>query len=379
MTRSPESPAAGPAFRLRWLVGVVAGLAILGAAERGIRTLLSRHFLDTQGARWIWAPGLTLEDGPVAFYLVREFELDFRPQRGRLLSLADEEYVASLNGSIVGSDRYAEGAPMDVYEVGPLLRPGRNRLVVELRSSRGVGGLLLSLEIPGSEGVVRIVSDGDWGTVRRHRRRLSHLETELEPMEPAYVWGAPPAGRWGSPKLGDPVPLFSELRGGRASVDAERALVGREAEEWVELGPVRRGLPTLDSWVTFDWGREVTGYLSFRFPPGETPVGLIFVGERPPYPEGQRADAYLIAMPGRRSWGDTEPRTFRYVTLVGVGSVTGAQVFPTDPVASARLIPDQARLRGVFGFESMRLRTPLENKIWSKLQGVASGAGGEVS
>jgi hypothetical protein len=131
--------------------------------------------------------------------------------------------------------------------------------------------------------------------------------------------------------------------------------------------------------VTFDWGKEVTGYLGFRFQQGTKPVGLVFVGDQPPNPEGQRADAYLIALQGRRSWTDTEPRAFRYVTLVGAASVIGAQVFPSDPGASAALIPDRARLRGVFGIETPPLRPPLENKIWSELEsvaGVAVGKGG---
>jgi hypothetical protein len=154
-------------------------MALLVAAERAIRGLASRNFAELRGAQWIWAAGLTPDDGAVAFYLAREFELDFQPQRGRLWSLADEEYVVSLNGIVVGSNRFAEGATVDVYEVGSMLRRGRNRLLVELRSSRGVGGMLLGLEARGPEGVVRIVSDGAWRALRRHRRWLARPDTDL--------------------------------------------------------------------------------------------------------------------------------------------------------------------------------------------------------
>ncbi len=363
---------------LKWLVGVLAAIALLVAAERAIRALASTGFSELRGAQWIWAPDTSPDDGAVAFYLAREFELDFRPRSGRLWSLGDEEYVVSLNGRAVGSNRFAEGAPVDAYGVGAMLRPGRNRLLVEVRSSRGVGGLLLVLEARGPQGVVRIVSDGDWRALRRHRRRLGDLAIDLEPGQPVHVWGPPPTGRWGYLKVGENMPLLATLRGRRPPLPAARALLGREAEAWTVLEPLRRSSPSLgSSWVTFDWGREVTGYLGFRYRPGTRPVGLVFVGERPPYPEGQRADAYLIALPGRRSWTDSEPRVFRYATLIGAGAVIGAQVFPSDPATSVPLIPDRGSPRGVFGIETPPLRTPLEHKIWSELEGVAGVAVGE--
>ena len=160
-------------------------------------------------------------------------------------------------------------------------------------------------------------------------------------------------------------------------MDALQARIGWEDLEWRPLERVRRRSPPLGYWVTFDWGRNVTGYLSFRFPLDESPLGLVFTGLGPPAPERQRADAFLIPMKGRRAWGDSAPRHFRFVTFVGTGQISGAQVFPTHPRLSETYLAGKVAAKGVFGLRSSRLRTPLEDKIWSELQSVPGVAGGE--
>ncbi len=358
---------------LLWLLAAAATTAALAAVQGAGRELAARLLSPAGAARWIWAPGLDTGDGPVCFYLVREFELDFAPYEANLLALADEEYLVYLNGQLVGANRYSQGAPLDGYVVRRFLRRGYNRLLVEARSSRGLGGLLLALRVRAAgEGgeTLEVVSDGSWGVIREHRRDLLGGRTPLGVADEALVWGAPPAGRWGLPRRVEPRPSVPTLRGRRPPVDAVLAKLGREADEWTPIGPPHRFAPALGSWVVFDWGREVTGYLGLRFRDGEQPAGLVFAGPGPAYPQAQRADTFLIPMPGRNIWTDSAPRRFRYATFVGLASVNGAQVFPTDPGRSAALFPGPDQMLGVFGLASLRLRTPFENQLWRQLEAI---------
>ncbi|TNF72747.1 MAG: hypothetical protein EP299_09280, partial [Acidobacteria bacterium] len=184
----------------KWLLGAILVIALLAAVEWGGRQAISRHLMPTRDAKWIWATGTEREPAPVRFFLVRQFELPFAVSNARLLARADQEYEAHLNGTWVGSNRYTADT-VDAYETGSLLQPGTNTLLVELRSTRGIGGLLFSLEIGGTQGeVLRIVSDDSWGVVRQGVRGLIGGRPELVSQEAVKVLAPPPAGRWGLPR-----------------------------------------------------------------------------------------------------------------------------------------------------------------------------------
>ena len=126
------------------LLAVFAAILALAAATRALPAARARS-MPTQGAQWIWEDMDWRDHDPTAFYAVRDFDLDPPPPRARILISADEEYVLTLNGKRIGAGAYQPGSPLDVYEVGPLLLPGGNRLMAELRSARGTGGLLAAL------------------------------------------------------------------------------------------------------------------------------------------------------------------------------------------------------------------------------------------
>jgi hypothetical protein len=270
----------------------------------------------------------------------------------------------------VGSNRYAAGR-VDAYKAGSLLQPGTNTLLVELRSTRGIGGLLFSLEINGTQGeVLRLVSDDTWGVVRRGLRGLFGNRPGFVSPEAVRVLATPPAGRWGLPREVVLKPTVAELRVGEPPLAAERILIGPENDLWGEQGRVKRRKTRFRWWVTFDWGREVTGYLRFRFPTKGGTRGLVFVGAGPPDIKRRSADTFLMSLEGRRFWTDSQPRRFRYATFVGFGSVQDAEVILTDPDASLPWLAEKRAPDGVFGLDTGGLGTPLEDKIWSKLQRV---------
>ena len=203
---------------------------------------------------------------------------------------ADEEYVVTLNGKRIGAGAFAPGAPLDVYEAGPLLLPGGNRLLVELRSGDGTGGLLASL-VDEATGRQIVGTDDGWRILPAHQLGLVRGWMPIGAGEPAFAWGYPPIGRWGSPKVGAPRPLLGEEMGAPLPAAAMLALS-------LPAG-LTDGRPP-GSPVLYDWGRTVEGYLTLEMPPAkDLGMALLFTGETPPDPLAARRHAGGARMAGR--------------------------------------------------------------------------------
>jgi hypothetical protein len=364
----PPAPTRGAWLRISLLLLV--GVLLLALGTRIVSAVVARMTVPTGGAEWIWVERSRTDQSPAAFYAVRDFFLDEAPGRARLLILADPEYVLTLNGKRIGSGQYQPGGParLDVYEVGDLLVAGGNRLLVELRSDRGAGGLLAALQDGKGQTLVR--TDGDWRIIARHHfglvRGLLPIgpDDDLESL-PAFSWGAPPTGRWGRPEVGPVLPRLTELM--RGTPIAAKRLPSR---------PIP-GLPAASARFValFDWGREVTGYLTLQMPVGEgLRKALLFTGDVPPDPLRDRPAGAVLAMTGRRSWTDAQAKRFRYALVIGDRPAT-ARVLPVDPKqAAGRTVGSVAGggrpVEGVFGLEPPPLRTPVQDEIWRELQRV---------
>jgi hypothetical protein len=123
--------------------------------------------------------------------------------------------------------------------------------------------------------------------------------------------------------------------------------------------------------VLYDWGREVEGYLTLDVPPSKDPgTGLLFTGAEPPDPRRTPFTAPVLVLPGRHDWMDAQPRRFRYAVVVGLARPGEASVLP----APARPVSRDPEEMKVFGIEGPRLRTPVEDEVWSKLQRLAGVA-----
>jgi hypothetical protein len=363
------------------LAGAVALLALaVGqelAAARRVRAA------PIGGAVWIWAADAAVEDGPQVFYAVRDLELAFQPTTAEVALLADEEYWLSVNGASVGAGRWTPGAPLDRYEIGRLLAPGRNRLAVELRSARGAGGLIARVEAAGEGQRVSLGTDATWRIVRDHERSLLLPASEAPAGDPPRIWGPAPLGRWGAPEEGDLVPRLDRLRRSRRP-SAPRALRLGVAGPWQAVPRARPTRP-LGPWVVFDWGTEVVGYLSLAIRPGdEMARGLLWTDSAPPGTSlavDPRLDPYaavVLGAPGRTWWTDTRPRRFRYAYVLGLDQITGAEVYPVHADRAAALLAPRSPLAGLWGLEPPRLATPVEDEVWRELQGLAGVTEGQV-
>jgi hypothetical protein len=352
---------------------LLAAVVLLALGTRAVSAVAGRLTVPTGGAQWIWMKRDRTDASPAAFYAVRDFFLDQAPSRARLLVLADPEYVLTLNGKRIGAGQYRPGGPrgarLDVYEAGDLLLAGGNRLLVELRSDRGAGGFLAALQDGGGDTLVR--SDAEWRIFQRHDFGLVRGWLPLGPggglaSDAAFSWGMPPTGRWGRPEVGPVLPRLPDLIQG-APVPASR----------LPSTPIP-GLPPASArhLVLFDWGREVTGYLTLQMPAGDgLRKALLFTGDRPPDPLRERPAGAVLAMTGRRSWMDARPRRFRYALVIGDRPVA-ARVLPVDPKRAAGLLAalpadgGGEKMEGVFGLEPPPLRSPVQDEIGHELQRV---------
>lgn len=373
MLPSPSVPPLVPALRRpRWKAALWTTLAlvvVLVAAQRFLPALRARLFLPTAEAQWIWKKQGRITQGAVAFYAARDFDLAAAPPRARLLAVADEEYILTLNGKPVGSGGLAgrDHGGLDVYEVGPLLRPGGNRLVAELRSGRGTGGFLARIEDPRT-GKSLVVTDDHWRLFDRYQIGILRGWLPLGKDQgaiPAFQWGYPPTGRWGWPQAGPPRPVAAALNGaGAPGVPAPSALAG---------------FPLQGPYTVFDWGREVEGYLQLDLPPGEAlGTGLLFTGTQPPDPVREPPAGAVLIAPGNPTWTDARPRRFRYAVILGLERPLRASVraLVAEEAARADLRP-RGKEKGFLGIVPPPLRTPVEDEVWRKFKRVPRVAGRE--
>ncbi len=336
------------------LLLVVVAVAAAAVAQLGWLAWWARD-VPTGAAEWIWAPLPRHRVASLAFWAVRDFRLDAVPERAELLALADEEYVAWLNGHRVGSDRYRPGAALDVYEVAPLLLPGANRLVFEVRSARGAGGLLAALR---AGDATPVVTDPTWRVVRRAAPGLVEGRLPLGDAAAAVSWGRPPAGRWGLPERGPVRPLAGDVA------------------DLCDPLPAPAGSGAPPARTVFDWGREVYGYLRLDRAPRAAAAGpgaaLLLTGDRPlqPLAEPHQAAPVVVA-PAAATWTDTVPRRFRYATVTGLDGLVAAAVLPVDPAAAGRLPPAPAETgpAGLLGLRVPPQLTPLEKEVRRRLDG----------
>lgn len=314
--------------------GLFALLALLaGAAESGLAVLRSRSSEPSLGARWIWAERAARAGMPITLYAARDFELDEGTKHAWLSIAADEHYVLWVNGQAIGSGSWQKGGSgpglqkgepvADLYELSDWLETGNNRLVVELRSTSGAGGLLATLRL-GEQGKATLVSDESWRIFRRADPRLLHGFAHLHELggEAPKVWPWPPTGRWQIRSL-EPRPVLTPTatltRGARC---ARRLGFPAADAPWADLKvDLACSLPLLSVQSLWDFGEEVEGMLEIGLDPTSEPEpALLYFLDQDPGGELSRLEPSVVVpgAPGAWIWRDTAVRRFRYLAIVGL-------------------------------------------------------------
>jgi hypothetical protein len=349
----------GRALRIGILLLVVA-LAVVAERAGWVASLLG----PTNPPVWIWGPWDLQDVRPRAFLLARDFELGEAPGQARLSVLGDQEYLLWINGHRVGSNHYQDGAPLDVYDVAPLLVEGENRVLLELRSAAGSGGA--TLRLVDGKGKLLVATGPGWRVYTTAWRGLFDGKP-LRLVPEAEVLGRSPFGRWGSPSAGPPRPLFGRLLVASHPERARRFRRPLTRPAWRRLPHRDRHRPGLGSLVEFDFGREVSGYLVLGIREPESAAGLVRFGTTPANRLGWAPDAIAITLPGKGVWQDSVPRRFRFVEVAGLDGVLSAAVLPVDPGRVAGLAA-RAPAAGVFGIHAPPVRFPVQDEIWRRLR-----------
>lgn len=307
-------------------------------------------------ASWIWASGpWKWHAAPAAFLAACDFDLRAPAPEARLLVLADEAALVWVNGRLVASSEYHPGDRMGVVPLGDRVRVGGNRVVAQLRSGRGAGGLLAAIEPGGGQGVA-CASGGSWRIFRTAPPGLIAGWAPLVAGEPPVLLGRPPVARWGETAPGATLPRWDRVetaqplaplgsRRGRAAEVRARAAANAGAAATV---------PPVD--LIFDWGREVEGILevvlakddvskSATGSSADRPAVIRFSSEPPP---ADGPEVVLVVPSGDRRWRDAVPRSFRYARVVGFLAIDRVAVLPLP----ATLVPPPAPPpAGVLGIE----------------------------
>ena len=361
---------------------LLAAVALVGARQ-ALRTVRHNGGAPGAGAEWIWAESRGEPGTATAFFAVKDFELPFRATEGELRILADEEYQLALNGRRFAVGRYREGAGLDAYPLAPVLRRGKNRIAVELRSARGAGGLLVRLEAKTKDGEAAvIVSDGSWSILRRFDdfdrfRQRTRPVAEARDREDPVVWGSQPAGRWG---LDSTVHEALTLRQLQASLrrKVQPALRSRGFRESWHRGE-HDGNPALGPWASFDFGGEVTGFLRLTFAGASAETGFVYYDLKLPKDGLAGHDEVIVRPRGSESWMAASPARFRYLTIVGAPQISSAEVLLVDEELAAALLERPSR-QSLFGIERVRtLVPPMEDEVRSKLESIPGFARREES
>ena len=130
---------------------------------------------------------------PVVFFATRNFDMPPGSKFAHLKIFADPEYTLWLNGREIAGRRAGEQLVLDTFDVSPLVRTRNNRIVVAVRSTNGVGGLLASIDVA-DELENAIVTDESWRIFRRWNDALP--ARDIGNAQRPMILGAPPLGRW---------------------------------------------------------------------------------------------------------------------------------------------------------------------------------------
>lgn len=312
MTTTPLFRATSPRRRVAsWAAG--AAICLAGAALLlAIASFYEAKFARTTGdAVWLWSDHRIAADLPEAFFLAREFDLpsDFRLVRIRVA--ADPEYTLWFNGVEIGG-RTTDGLELDRFDVTPFARTTNNRIVLAIRSARGVGGVLASVDL----GPMRqnwLVTDEQWRLYPAWSDALLRPGPVSLPSQPPRVLGPPPFGRWNFPK-GREGTRYEPRRVFHYPVDRIRY------QSWLPKIEVKSGVAVAGrapaEATAFDFG-PTEGRPAIRVTPGPKRAIPVRFASHPSNLQAEGEITSLVIGNGEREVTSPQTSAFRYFIVYG--------------------------------------------------------------
>ncbi|HSP34785.1 MAG TPA: hypothetical protein VLU46_10760 [Thermoanaerobaculia bacterium] len=299
---------------MRRLTAIAVALLIATAAVWYLVRFYTRRFDNYTGnAKWIWASAQLSRNEPVVFFAAREFALPDTRAYTHVKIFADPQYTLYFNGIEIAGRRVYESRDLDVYDVSKIAVTGRNRIVVAVRSTNGVGGLLASVDIaPEFDNFV--ISDTSWKIFRHWNDALPSVD--VGDAERPMVVGQPPEGRW---DFLQPVPA-------KFDPPAQRVIEPKEAVGFKGAVPTVRiveGVAVATSQperaTAFDFG-FIAGRVRLTLLRGEVVPPVVRFRYANVADEFRTTEAQIWSTPfaaGERSLTEPESHHFRYVIVFG--------------------------------------------------------------
>lgn len=295
-------------FIRRGLLLTAGGFATL-AALVFVWTFFSARFERTTGrAVWIWPQHRIAADEPIVFFTARTFDLPPGRSYTRIKVASDPEYTLFFNGVELGGGRSHGHVTIDVFDASALARDSANRIVIAVRSARGVGGILAAVDCgPMLENVV--VSDSRWEIYRSWDQRL--LLVASSASTPPRVFGRPPLGRWNFPaeRPRDAYPAASDIVAPRRVASYETRIPVVRV-----VGGVAIATSVASRANAFDFG-AIEGRARIEVAPGPRRVVSIRLANHPRELEEPGELLPIVIAAGERVVVDPETRRFRLIVV----------------------------------------------------------------
>jgi hypothetical protein len=269
---------------------------------------------NTGNAQWIWMRLQMSAGDPAAFFATRDFDLPPGRQFTQIKIHGDPEYTLYFNGVEIGGRRVGEDSYLDTYDVSKLARDRGNRIVVSLRSSNGVGGLIVSVDLT-QEFHNYLVTDRSWHIVPRWWPDI--LQRDQGPFQSPQLFGRPPAKRWNyltrRPAQNLVPPTGVLLPHGVSSLQTSLADI-----QVMDGVAVTVAVPVEAK--VYDFGMGATGRLRLTTTLPSAAAHVIRVRFAADSSELDRVEGGVttfILAASERSVTDPEPRAFRYAEVFG--------------------------------------------------------------
>ncbi|HUO84420.1 MAG TPA: hypothetical protein VM534_04820 [Thermoanaerobaculia bacterium] len=293
----------------RWATALLFAFLVFGSFFLVQRFYQRRFFSGTGAAQWIWLPHRVSEEQPVVFFAARSFIRPASSQFVRIRIGGDPQYTLYFNGREIGGGRW--NGTYQAYDVTSLARQGVNRIVVGVRSPRGVGGLLVAVDL-GSDLRNAVVSDGEWLLYRRWSRALLRGESEKLSAVRPRVLGRPPLGPWEYPRTVPADEYSSEVE---EVFPVRTEPVDRVVQKIRVISGVAVATPETLRGSLFDFGRRVSGRARIRIRKPWSGVMRIRYAETRELAMAEGALDALVVAEGERLVIDPQEREFRYLVV----------------------------------------------------------------
>lgn len=160
---------------------------------------------------WIWDEK-TLDNQICQFWNAFEVPEGGKVTKARLVMTADNEFTLNLDGRELG--RGVEWRELFVFDLKPLLTPGRHVLAVQCYNGSFAAGMLFGLRVELADGrSIEVKSDKSWRVVPEGTSRWKN-RTEAQPVWPAATIIAPLGGYpwWTAPEAVIVMPSLQPIK-----------------------------------------------------------------------------------------------------------------------------------------------------------------------